>query len=75
LLYLTIKNHPFSDGNKRIGAFLFIWFLQRNRHHLKLDGELKINDNSLAAIALLVAQSDPRQKQLMIHLIMNLIRG
>ena len=75
LLYFVIKNHPFSDGNKRIGAFLFIWFLQRNRHHLKTDGELKINDNALAAIALLVAQSDPAQKQLMIHLIMNLIRG
>ncbi len=75
LLYFVIKNHPFSDGNKRIGAFLFIWFLQRNQHHLKTDGELKINDNALAAIALLVAQSDPMQKQLMIHLIMNLIRG
>ena len=75
LLYFVIKNHPFSDGNKRIGAFLFIWFLQRNQHHLKTDGELKINDNALAAIALLIAQSDPAQKQLMIHLIMNLIRG
>ena len=75
LLYFVIKNHPFSDGNKRIGAFLFIWFLQRNQHHLKSDGELKINDNALAAIALLVAQSDPAQKQLMIHLIMNLVRG
>lgn len=75
LLYLVIKNHPFTDGNKRIGAFLFIWFLQRNRHHLKPDGELKINDNALAAIALLVAQSDPRHKELMVHLIMNLIMG
>jgi death-on-curing family protein len=75
LLYFVIKNHPFSDGNKRIGAFLFIWFLQRNQHNLKSDGELKINDNALAAIALLVAQSDPAQKRLMIHLIMNLIRA
>lgn len=75
LLYFIIKNHPFSDGNKRIGAFVFIWFLQRNRHHLKRGGEHKINDNALAAIALLVAQSDPRQKELMIHLIMNLIRS
>ncbi|MDH5694070.1 MAG: virulence RhuM family protein [Gammaproteobacteria bacterium] len=75
LLYFVIKNHPFSDGNKRIGAFLFIWFLQRNQHHLKTNGELKINDNALAAIALLVAQSDPKQKELMIHLIMNLIRN
>jgi prophage maintenance system killer protein/ribulose bisphosphate carboxylase small subunit len=75
LLYFVIKNHPFSDGNKRIGAFLFIWFLQRNRHHLKANGELKINDNALAAIALLVAQSLPDQKTLMIQLIMNLIRA
>lgn len=74
LLYFVIKNHPFTDGNKRIGAFLFIWFLTLNKHHLKTDGELKINDNALAAIALLVAQSDPQQKELMIHLIMNLIR-
>ncbi|MFT7388618.1 MAG: death-on-curing family protein [Candidatus Endobugula sp.] len=74
LLYFIIKNHPFSDGNKRIGAFMFIWFLQRNGHHLKQSGELKINDNALAAIALLVAQSDPAQKELMIQLIMNLIR-
>jgi len=75
LLYFVIKDHPFSDGNKRIGAFLFIWFLRRNQHHLKAGGEPKINDNALAAIALLVAQSDPRHKALMIHLIMNLIRG
>lgn len=75
LLYFVIKDHPFSDGNKRIGAFLFIWFLQRNQHHLKAGGEPKINDNALAAIALLIAQSDPRHKALMIHLIMNLIRG
>lgn len=75
LLYFVIKNHPFTDGNKRIGAFLFIWFLQRNQHHLKGDGERKINDNALAAIALLVAQSAPAQKELMIHLVMNLIRS
>lgn len=74
LLYFIIKNHPFNDGNKRIGAFMFIWFLQRNQHHLKQSGEVKINDNALAAIALLVAQSDPAQKKLMIDLIMNLIR-
>ncbi len=75
LLYFVIKNHPFTDGNKRIGAFLFIWFLQRNRYHLKPDGAIKISDNALTAIALLVAQSDPTQKDIMIRLIMNLIRG
>ncbi|MBA2649391.1 MAG: virulence protein RhuM/Fic/DOC family protein [Legionella sp.] len=74
LLYFIIKNHPFTDGNKRIGAFMFIWFLQRNQHHLKRTGESKINDNALVAIALLVAQSDPSQKEIMVKLIINLIR-
>ena len=73
LLYFTIKNHPFSDGNKRIGAFLFIWFLAKNQHSLKKSGELKINDNGLVALALLVAQSNPNEKELMIKLIINLI--
>ncbi len=75
LLYFTIKNHPFSDGNKRIGAFMFIWFLQINKHHLKINGEAKINDNALVAIALLVAQSDPSHKEIMIKLIISLIRN
>ena len=73
LLYFVIKNHPFSDGNKRIGAFLFIWFLEKNKHLFKKSGELKINDNGLIALALLVAQSDPVEKELMIKLIINLI--
>ena len=73
LLYFVIKNHPFSDGNKRIGAFLFIWFLQRNKHRFKKSGEVKINDNGLTALALLVAQSNPNDKDLMIKLIINLI--
>lgn len=74
LLYFTIKNHPFADGNKRIGAFMFIWFLQLNKHHLKRNGEVKINDNALVAMALLVAQSEPSQKEIIIKLIINLIR-
>lgn len=73
LLYFVIKNHPFSDGNKRIGAFLFVWFLEKNKHLLRVTGEKKINDNALTAIALLVAQSDPLEKELMIKLICNLI--
>jgi death-on-curing family protein len=73
LLYFVIKNHPFSDGNKRIGAFLFIWFLAKNKHSLKKSGELKINDNGLVALALLVASSNPQEKELMIKLIINLI--
>jgi death-on-curing family protein len=75
LLYFVIKNHPFSDGNKRIGAFLFIWFLEKNKHRFKKSGELKINDNALTAIALLVAQSNPNDKELMIALVINLIKG
>jgi death-on-curing family protein len=73
LLYFVIKNHSFNDGNKRIGAFLFIWFLEKNKHRFRANGELKINDNGLTAIALLVAQSKSEEKELMIQLITNLI--
>lgn len=75
LLYFIIKNHSFSDGNKRIGAFLFVWFLEKNKHRFKQNGEVKINDNGLVALALLVAQSDPADKELMIRLIINLINN
>jgi death-on-curing family protein len=74
LLYFVIKNHPFSDGNKRIGAFMFVWFLEKNKHALKKSGELKISDNALVALALLVARSNPTEKNLMISLIINLIK-
>lgn len=73
LLYFVIKNHSFTDGNKRIGAFLFVWFLEKNKHRFKKSGELKINDNGLTAIALLVAQSKPEEKELIIQLIIALI--
>lgn len=73
LLYFVIKNHPFADGNKRIGAFLFVWFLHLNQHLLKKGGEAKINDNALVALALLIAQSDPAAKALMIKLVINLL--
>ena len=75
LLYFIIKNHPFSDGNKRIGAFMFVWFLEKNKHRFKNNGELKINDNALVALALLVAQSNPAEKDLMVKLIINLINS
>lgn len=75
LLYFVIKNHPFTDGNKRIGAFLFIWFLEKNKHRFKKNGEVKINDNGLTALALLTAQSNPDDKELMIKLIINLINS
>jgi len=75
LLYFIIKNHSFTDGNKRIGAFLFVWFLEKNKHRFKSSGELKINDNALVALALLVAQSNPADKELMIKLVINLIKS
>ena len=73
LLYFVIKNHPFNDGNKRIGAFLFVWFLEKNKHQFNKNGDLKINNNALTALALLVAHSDPSDKDLMVKLIVNLI--
>jgi death-on-curing family protein len=75
LLYFVIKNHSFTDGNKRIGAFLFVWFLEKNKHRFKKSGEVKINDNALVALALLVAQSNPDDKEIMVKLVMNLIRS
>ena len=74
LLYLTIKDHPFSDGNKRIGSLLFVYFLSKNNYLHKESGEKKINDNTLVAIALLVAVSDPRDKETMIKIISNLLK-
>ncbi|MEO5349476.1 MAG: virulence protein RhuM/Fic/DOC family protein [Magnetococcus sp. YQC-3] len=73
LLYFVIKNHPFTDGNKRSGAFLFVDFLHDNGRLLGEDGNPVINDIGLAALALLVAESDPTQKEIMICLIMNML--
>jgi prophage maintenance system killer protein len=75
VLYFVIKDHPFSDGNKRIGSFLFILFLRENDYLEDATGAPKINDNALVALALLIAESEPRNKDLMIRLIMNLIAG
>lgn len=75
LLYFVIKDHPFTDGNKRTGAFLFILYLSNNGYLFKATGERKINDNALVALALLIAESNPKQKDVMIKLIMNFIRG
>ena len=73
LLYFVIKNHPFSDGNKRSAAFLFVDFLNRNGRLLDATGQPVINDIGLAALALLVAESAPAQKETMIRLIMNML--
>lgn len=69
LLYLIIKDHPFADGNKRIGSLCFIYFLQQN------DALKKIDDNTLLALALLIAVSDPKEKEVMIRLTRNIINN
>lgn len=73
LLYLTIKDHPFSDGNKRIGAFLFVYFLNKNNYLCRENGERKIDNNALAALALLIAESNPKEKDVMVKIILNLL--
>ena len=74
LLYFIIKNHPFSDGNKRIGSLLFVDFLNRNGRLFR-NGEAVINAIGLAALALLVAESAPKDKETVIRLIMNMLAG
>jgi death-on-curing family protein len=73
LLYLIIKDHPFVDGNKRIASLLFVYFLDRNKYLHRKSGERKINDNALTALALLIAQSDPKDKDILIKIITNLL--
>ena len=73
LLYFVIKDHPFYDGNKRIGALLFILFLTLNDCHLTDKGETKISDRALTAIALLIAESEPKEKGLIVSLVCKLL--
>ena len=75
LLYSIIKGHSFSDGNKRIGSFIFVWFLEQNNFHLNKNRERKVNDNTLVALALAVAQSLPEQREIILKLIINLIKN
>lgn len=74
LLYLTIKDHPFVDGNKRVGSTLFVYFLNQNGILKNKNGENKISDRALVALALLIATSDPREKDNLIKLVVNLIK-
>ena len=67
LLYFTIKDHPFTDGNKRIASFLFVYFLDKNDYLYRENGEKKINDNALVALALLIAESNPKEKDILIN--------
>lgn len=73
LLYFMIKDHPFADGCKRIAASLFLEFLNRNNALFK-DGEKVISDSALVAITLMIAESDPKEKDIMTTLVMNLIK-
>ncbi len=73
ILYFIIKERPFLDGNKRIASFLFIIYLVKNNYLLNKKGEAKINDNALASLALLIANSNSKEKYLMIALITNLL--
>ena len=73
LLYLVTKNHSFSDGNKRIAATLFLWFLNNNRILYREDGSKRIADNSLVALTLMIAESRPEEKDVMVKVVVNLI--
>lgn len=75
LLYFVIKDHPFSDGNKRIGTLLFLDYLRRNGLLLRANGEPRLADNAMVALALLIAESQPAQKDLMIRLVLNLLEN
>lgn len=74
LLYFVIKDHPFVDGNKRIASFLFVYFLDKSKYLYRGTGEKKINDNGLAALALLIAISDPKEKDKLIKIVTNLLK-
>jgi len=73
LLYFTIKNHSFIDGNKRIAAAIFLWFLEMNNSLYGKDGRKRIADNALVALCLLIAESNPKEKEVIVKVIVNLI--
>ena len=73
LLYLVTKNHSFSDGNKRIAATLFLWFLNNNGILYREDGGKRIADNTLVALTLMIAESKPEEKDVMVKVVVNLI--
>jgi prophage maintenance system killer protein len=73
LLYFTIKNHSFVDGNKRIAAALFLWFLEMNNYLYGKSGRKRIADNALVALCLLIAESNPKEKEVIVKVVVNLI--
>ena len=75
LLYLVTKNHSFSDGNKRIAATLFLWFLNNNGILYREDGSKRLADNTLVALTLMIAESKPEEKDVMVKVVVNLINN
>ena len=73
LLYLVVKNHSFSDGNKRIAAMLFLWFMEKNGILYSADGRTRIADNTLVALTLMIAESRTEEKDVMVKVVVNLI--
>lgn len=73
LLYLVTKNHSFSDGNKRIAAFLFLWFMERNGILYNTDGSKRIGNNTLVALTLMIAESRTEEMGTMVKVVVNLI--
>ena len=73
LLYLVVKNHSFSDGNKRIAAMLFLWFMEKNGILYSADGRKRIADNALVALTLMIAESRTEEKDVMVKVVVNLI--
>ena len=75
LLYLVVKNHSFTDGNKRIAATLFLWFMENNHILYAQDGHKRIADNALVALTLMIAESKTEEMDIMVKVVVNLING
>ena len=73
VLYFIVKNHSFVDGNKRIAASIFLWFLERNSLLYRSDGTKRIADNAIVALTLMIAESDPKERDIIVTLVINLI--
>ena len=73
LLYFVVKNHSFSDGNKRIAAYLFVWFMEKNGILYRGDGSKRIADNAFVALTLMIAESKSDEKEMMVKVMVNLI--
>ena len=73
LLYFVVKNHSFSDGNKRIAAAIFLHFLRRNNMLYEISGEKSMADSTLIAITLMIAESRPQEKDIIVKIVANLI--